>query len=291
MSFTELRSILSQGSHFLGDLVWWSLADAQVERGNLESYWHDAGLPPELLPEPPTVDRSLRCAVRECAVGQHDRLIRLGKDDDNELVFAIVRESRHADGSVSFAQEGRIFLNKKTEGIADDAPGHPLVVAIHAAFTRLRTTHTPDDVRRAMLRTLNAAAAVSLRDNGGVYWIPSPHAELVRRLRDAIERIGASKVFILPVHRSAESERALGSVARGAIEQELAALQSELDQFLANPPERASTLVRRLDTFELLRAKAVLYRDVLKVHVDDIDSKLTVLSNAVEGLLSTKNAA
>lgn len=149
---------------------------------------------------------------------------------------------------------------------------------------------TPDDIRRAMMKALDACAAVTLRDHGGVYWVPAPYAETVRRLQGAIEKIGSSRVYLLPVHASADANRTLGAAAKIAIEDELAALKAEVEGFMASPPDRPSTLVRRLDAFEGLQARANLYRDVLQVHVADLDATLAGLTASVESLLNQSAA-
>ncbi len=120
------------------------------------------------------------------------------------------------------------------------------------------------------MKALDACAAVTLRDHGGVYWVPAPHAETVRRLQGAIEKIGSSRVYLLPVHASADASRTLGDAAKLAIEDELATLKAEVAGFIASPPDRLSTLVRRLDAFDALKNRAALYRDVLQVHVQDL---------------------
>jgi hypothetical protein len=291
MSLEALKSMLSTNGELLGTMLWWTLSDARVDRRTLESLWNSAGLPPEFLPEPPTSEKALKTAARECAVGQPERLVRLGKEDEHELVFAVVRESRDISGNVTYQQEARVTLDRISEHVSTDQPGHDLAMAIQAAFVRLRNTHTSDDVRRAMLKTLDSCAAVTLREHGGVYWVPAPYAEAVRKLQVAIERIGTSKVYVLPVHKSDDATRTLGEVAKSSVEQELEALKLEIQGFVACPPARISTLVHRLDAFESLRTKAQMYRDILKVHVTDLDSTLGELTTSVEKLLNQKQAA
>jgi hypothetical protein len=291
MTHDKLKSVLAKGGHHLGDLIWWTLAEARIDRSTLEKIWAGAQLAPEHLPDPPTAEKALKSAVREAAVGQPDRLIRLGKEDEAEIVFAVVRETKHTDGSVTYQQETRIVLDRKAETVSSDIAGHDLAGVISTRFAELRLTHTPDDVRRAMMKTLDACAAVTLRDHGGVYWVPAPYAELVRRLQGAVEKIGSSRVYLLPVHASADANRTLGDAAKLAIEDELAVLKAEVEGFLASPPDRPSTLVRRMDAFEELKNRAALYRDVLQVHVADLDATLAGLTGAVEGLLNAKAAA
>ncbi len=64
-----------------------------------------------------------------------------------------------------------------------------------------------------------------------------------------------------------------------------------MEGFAASPPDRPSTLVRRLDAFEGLQARANLYRDVLQVHVADLETTLAGLTSSVESLLNRKVAA
>ena len=71
--------------------------------------------------------------------------------------------------------------------------------------------------------------------------------------------------------------RSLGAHALG----ELRARASR--GFVTSPPDRPSTLARRLDAFESLQARANLYRDVLQVHVQDLNKTIAGLTASVEG--------
>jgi len=98
------------------------------------------------------------------------------------------------------------------------------------------------------------------------------------------------RVYLLPVHSSADANRTLGDAAKLAIEDELTALKGEVEGFVASPPDRPSTPVRRLDAFEGLQARANLYRDVLQVHVADLEATLAGLTSGAENLLNQKAA-
>ncbi len=289
MSLFDLKSALAKGGRHLGDLVFWSLADARIARTELETVWSDAGLGLDLLPDPPTAERALKLAVREAQVGQRERLLRLGKEDDGEIVFAVVHERRDGAGNLTFTQEARICLDRRREVVTNDVDTQ-IVRSVSAAFQVLRTTHTADDVRRGLVKALGTWAAVTLREGGGVYFVPSPFAENVRRLQTAIERIGSSRLHLLPVHDSLDANRSLGEIAKGSIEAELEALKTEIESFISTPPERASTLLRRFDAFEALRGRARLYRSVLNIQVKDLDQQLDGMSAAVEDLLNQKAA-
>jgi hypothetical protein len=86
----ELQAVLAGGGSHLGDLLWWTLSDAAVDRTTLEAHWASANLAPDLLPEAPTANKLLKTAIRESSVGLHDRLVRLPKGTEQEIVFAVV---------------------------------------------------------------------------------------------------------------------------------------------------------------------------------------------------------
>ena len=113
--------------------------------------------------------------------------------------------------------------------------------------------------------------------------MPSIYGDTVRRLQGAVEKIGRSRVYLLPVHASEDANRTLGDAAQARHRGRLAALKAEVEGLVTSPPDRPSTLVRRLDAFESLQARANLYRDVLQVHVQDLNKTIAGLTASVEG--------
>jgi len=287
-TLAQIQSHLQTAGEHVGDLLWWSLDDARISATRLAQVWTGSGLSPSLLPEAPTPEKALKTACREQAVGRSDYLIRLGKEDGRELVFAVVREERDASGNVRHTQEARVSLRRGGSGTLEtDAPTHTLVQAISEGYAGLLDVHTPDDVRRAVLRALDSFAAVTLRDHGGVYWVPAPYAREVRRLQEALARIGRSRMDLVPIHATPEGNAALGAAAHSAVQREIEDLQAEIKAFVDEPPGRTLTLVRRLETFEDLRAKAQLYQSVLNVQVSDLETSLSELAGKVRELLQS----
>jgi hypothetical protein len=274
----------------LGDLLWWELAAASVNRPDLVKLWVQGGLPTELLPEEPTPEKAFKTAARETQVGHTDRLLRLAKDDELEVVFGIVNEQRDGNGGLEYHQQARITLDRQTGNLLSDQPADNMVQKLMARFQELKTLHTTDDVRRTITRTLDSFAAVTLRHGGGVYWTPAVYAASLRRLQAIIEKLGQSKMHLVPVTATKEGQAALAQAAKASIEEELTALQTEMQQFLQTPPDRASTLMRRLEHFDDLRRKANLYQTVLQAQVEGLAENLTEMERQVHGLLDSKRA-
>jgi hypothetical protein len=285
-----IRRNTNHGGQPLGDLLWWELAAASVNRPDLVKLWVQGGLPTELLPEEPTPEKAFKTAARETQVGHTDRLLRLAKDDELEVVFGIVNEQRDGNGGLEYHQQARITLDRQTGNLLSDQPADNMVQKLMARFQELKTLHTTDDVRRTITRTLDSFAAVTLRHGGGVYWTPAVYAASLRRLQAIIEKLGQSKMHLVPVTATKEGQAALAQAAKASIEEELTALQTEMQQFLQTPPDRASTLMRRLEHFDDLRRKANLYQTVLQAQVEGLAENLTEMERQVHGLLDSKRA-
>jgi hypothetical protein len=60
MTHDSLITVLNKGGQHLGDLIWWTLAEARIDRSTLENIWTGAQLAPEYLPDQPTVEMALK---------------------------------------------------------------------------------------------------------------------------------------------------------------------------------------------------------------------------------------
>src|SRR4051812_23570413 len=138
MSIDPIKRALAKGGEHLGDLVFWSLSDARIDRAQLESIWAGAQLDAGLLPDPPSADKAVKLAVRE-QTGHPDRLLRLGKDGA-EIIYNVVHERRHDDGSLDYNTEARITFDREREVFSSDRPQHDVVAAVHARFDMYRKT-------------------------------------------------------------------------------------------------------------------------------------------------------
>jgi len=75
------------------------------------------------------------------------------------------------------------------------------------------------------VKTLGSCAAITLREHGGVYWVPTPYADTLRRLQLAVNNIGRSRLDLVPIHATPEAKQALGDAARSALNDDLMALR------------------------------------------------------------------
>lgn len=291
MSIEKIKTALETGGNHLGDIVFWSLQDARINREMLKAKWAAAGLDEVFLPEEPTAEKAFRLAAREAGQGQEHILVRKVKDDKASIIFGVVTEKPDIIAKdLNYDLTALIELDRATNAVTLEPDTNDILIGLKKSFVLNRDTHTVDDVRRSITRVIQSFSSVLLRDNGGVWWVPSTYAPKLRQLQGCVESIGTSKLYLLPVYDSEDSNRTLGDAATGAIEGELLALKSEIASFVENPPDRPSTLVRRMEAFSDLKNRAALYKTILSVQVKDLDSEINAMTKTVEELLAANEA-
>jgi hypothetical protein len=87
-----------------------------------------------------------------------------------------------------------------------------------------------------------------------------------------VSKVGHNTVYQLPIYDAPLVRNTLSDVARASLDDEIRALQEELDGF--DDKTRQSTMERRLNRFDELRSRVALFAGVLSFKADDLQKKL-----------------
>jgi hypothetical protein len=290
---SEVASIITSGTgtkERFGDMVFWALEVGRIDRQHLLKIWSGAGLDPGVIPEQNSFEKALKDAVSENTAGLKDQLLRKGLEDKNEVRFTLQQETKKAGGDNDYSQKAKFWVDKNSGAFSSSDPNNLLIQKVQADYHSLKDSHNTNDVRKAITNALHSFAAVTLRDGGGVYWIPEQFSADLRKLQSAVAQIGTSSIYLVPVVKTKDAQEALSAVAEGSLEKDLKELQGEIADFISAPPDRVSTLARRLDSFKELRGRANLYKMVLGATVQGLDEQLVKLEDIVQALIENKEA-
>ena len=245
-------------------------------------------LQPDIVPEyagdRAAIGRAFTTA--KAGLGKEGLLLRPIQRSQGELVYGVVRETPDAlDQRIEHEFESVIRWS---------AEPHPEVVhgdhfvahRVEAAYKSLRGMLTAEDWSGAITRFLEDHDAAKVRSDGRVFWIPPQNIAEVRKFGAFLAELGIDLILC-------EIEPASQSVARGAaqgnIDDQLAKLQAEVAAF--DGTQRPSTYARRLDEFQRLRQRALLYRDALGLGAEQAESVLTELEGKVNTMLELRTVA
>jgi len=239
-----------------GEITYCRLS-GDVDVDKLREVWEARGLDPALLPDPPTDEYALKRACLE-SKGNFRVLVR---PLQGVAGYALVTET--ADGQdLKYDTDGMlrayITYDKSDAGqsvskAVVEPKDHPKAKSIRALFEEYRGTLSSRIIGGKWLwgKLAVLCKSVSLRDTGGVYFIPSDCVEQWHAFCDAIEEASLSTIFHIPAVRAEEAIFAV-----------LAALQVEAESEIASMAEELSRADDGALGARALRSRAMRSRDV-----------------------------
>ncbi len=247
--------------------------------------------------------KALRRALEDMA-GQN--LLRMILNDQNHTVYALVRESVDQNTEEpTYERHLKVSVWKDLDNLpplADpdglqfhDPIGTPLGTArntLRPLIDKYQQTYTAQDISECLfLNTVWEKDGITLRNQGGAYFIPERHRDLFERLASFAQVLAAQKtrevylhlysVFGYAAEKANLSKRVvptlLGLVDEAA--RELAKIEQREKDGARIRPE---TIVSHLQNAEELRQRAELYRDLLNMDIGKVNQAIDVLVAGLE---------
>ncbi|HEX5082539.1 MAG TPA: DUF6744 family protein, partial [Blastocatellia bacterium] len=310
----------------IGFTVLWRLEGIRVSHPDLEQALQAAGFE-KYLPDPPTPRVALRRALAEWIKtkqrtaqtlqfqpwvedqeenggGRRRTLIRvIDRAGSEHLVYALVAEDIDFSAlGLSYGTALRILLNKKTgemicttdaEGVIDaQRESQQLTDELMPYWRQYRDLFIARDLSQMVREIIGGMNAVSLRQAGGVYFVPESESDALFRLRQLIAGIPqtagpGSFVCALGVPDAVEARRGLSKAVHAGLLDEINSLRSDLGR-LGESGERLreKTVAQRLVIYKRLKAKAEMYQDLLGMRQDEIRAEIAGLEREAVNLLA-----
>ncbi len=107
---------------------------------------------------------------------------------------------------------------------------------------------------------MRALPGVPVLERSGVFWLSPELDPQLSALRSVLLEFRGWELHEVKLRSDARTLEALSASSSHWLELTLAQLSSELEALLCEPRQRASLLVRKLDTLETLRRQAEVHR-------------------------------
>lgn len=245
-----------------GAIIWWRLS-GPVFLERLREAWANAGLSARLLPDNPSPQVALTRAASE--QGGTRRLIRPMAGGKG---WAVVDEVPQADGTLVYATLAQLTLKEGKLHILDGTDMTPRSDGLTAAeilklrddFEAFQKQLTINDVSAWLTKLVKPELkAVSLRDTGGVYFVPREYLDTYGKMVKAIYGASEHLMFEVPALKSDEAVNAILDALLREADGECESMETELDT--GNLKKRA--LQARKEKCEGLRLKVEEYEKLL----------------------------
>jgi hypothetical protein len=147
--------------------------------------------------------------------------------------------------------------------------------------TWLITNGTGEDISAALVKIVTKLAGSPLRNKGGLYLLPLSSCDTWAALMPVLRTIGVEPIRI-EMHDAPDNVRAARTAAKGALEEDIAALLADLEKANQgrNEKGRNMDLGHRIAECNAIAARAALYRNVLTDMAEAITKKCAAMATA-----------
>lgn len=300
----------SQSAKQIGSCLWWSLAQCSVSRKTLEDLAKKNNIPEKYLPEQISFISAFKRGVTDikASLDKEGILIRLINDDQDARRLAIVKETLDkTKETASHSQIGVIYANKKDKSILVEAShgrSPEELQAVEMVDERIRLAyensinHNTDDIRRVMI-SFCKECTVSLRDSGGIYFVPLVHEAMLESMAEFIKAVSPdSVIYIKPEYVVRDSDlQALRQASKNELGSEVAQLeqtylnllqefQDLLDDNSHLSIKKKRQLGKKLEVYRELRKRIETFSTTLEFAPNEFVDRLRVMYQSLSEKLA-----
>lgn len=270
----------TSGLSIIGYFCWWRVNDLKITRQELQDKLIANGIDHE-VPEVPMRSAFLK-AVREIKASYRNKGLLIRKIDKNAEAyeFGLVDETVDKVAShLDYSHKATMKFHQSTGDVTVTTP-HRAFDLVKEKYEEYKNVLNSDDVRDMILKIVSEAMCVSVRQNGGIYFVPEQHVYLVERLERLFAVLPGDNDFM--VAPQIDTERSKRSIYKAFVE----SLKYRISEFNKDLDERGITrkgaLEDRLQAFKDMRKEIEFYRDALQFQVSDLSTSLDDLKKKVE---------
>jgi len=275
--------VATNGLIIIGFFIWWAIRDVKITKTAFIDLLTSIGFDWTFEETDTGLRRtSFLKAVRETKQKNKNKfLIRKISKEQDCYVFGLVDESiDKAARDLTYNHTATMTFNPETGDLTSDFT-HRAFDDIKALYNEYQETMNSDDVRSAIIKIISKFHKVSVRDRGGIYFLPNNYEADVEKLEKLLEALPGDCSF--SVAPQIDTEKTKVAIYKSFVE----GLKTKMGLFrdeLENPSgkTRESTWNKRLDQFKELKQEIEFYRDAMSFQVEDLSTELESLRNGVQ---------
>ncbi|MCY2972124.1 MAG: hypothetical protein NTZ30_15825 [Planctomycetota bacterium] len=279
---SPIQSWVGDGSKLsgkmLGEIITWKIPRVAISHADLITGLMASDLDCDVVKE--IAPRN--AFARACSKLDNERIIRKVAEDHATISFQFTREALE-DGKFNYHFESLLFLDKHSGNITSE--NLELEQLAKVEFGRCMAARTANDVTRLVQRLFERHADLfSIRDQGGVYFVPELHHDFITKVERFVRNIGGSlQRFPIPAGSPQGDHAVQEAVAHG--------LQAIIDEHLQavqkfGADTRPDTLRRAEEKVRATKLKIEGYSFYLDKKREDLKAGLQQASELLRSRMS-----
>jgi hypothetical protein len=287
VSATERVAFELEGFPTLGFCFFWNTHAFQMPFGEFQEILKKVGIDPKIAREMLAKNAVIH-AVKTVTKGRKNEYSR--KYEENEqAVFAVRSEQVHENYEADVENKALILFDKRSKEIKAEGE---VADEVKDRYAELRQSFTNKQFRGTVQRYIfRECGAITVREGGGLYFVPNHKAEEFDKLKALFEELGpqVADLTLIPIVDSATARGSMWKSFVGDVQADLKALTADLDKKEDVTSKIYETRIKR---YQAIRDKVSIYETVLTGTADELKTSLDELATKLkEKLLDTERKA
>jgi len=263
---------------------------SETDLTKLAAAWEAQGLDMKALPAQPDKEVALGRAVR--GVSEKRVLVRpLARRGAWGIVHEHAEERQGLPPKLTHEMIVHVFFRdnmpvvEQANGTYAQMQAYSERIAVAYSDARNMLAHV--DVSSWLVKQAYQRNAVSLRESGGVYFIPRAKAEEWQKIAKALDAAGSS-VFTIPAMRTAEAVAAITDAITAEAAAETAKIEAELEKS-GDEALGARALKTRVEALEAMLTKVGTYEELIGKQLAIRERVTSLRANVSAAILTVMN--
>lgn len=277
-STTSVKKAIAQsaeGYPLLGWIIYWSTSSFREDVSKVKAVLSQVGINEEYakLIAPST---ALQAAF-DSATGGQANLRKHSVRSDDRTILALVR------GTASGAE---VLFDAITKGFLVNDDAHvegEFADQIQGEFQARKSVYTNNQfVNLVKSFIATEASSLTLRDHGGVYFIPAHKQIEFDKLVALFAAFQSASIDVVPVIDTAQAKRSVWGALTSDIESEISSLQAQIETWNKDGDPRDGVIQRRLEQYASLKEKVEDYSTLLSGAASELQEKLDAVASELK---------
>lgn len=288
-----------QGLEIIGWFIWWTIRDVTITRDAFAALLKSAGL--KYLPKQPKQHTTYLKAIAKVQA-EHRKdglLIRPIKKRGDEYVHGLVDEKVLGNEHLNYKHEANLRFFKNGTMVCDN-PDHEAYQLVLKYYDMYKETMDSDDIREVLFQILNDTYSLSVRNHGGIYFVPAEYSNVVEQLEKVVSGLGGDcYMATAPQIDEEKTKKAVYKAFVEGLKERIAAFRTQLEANLTDTEvdknnrhynsvttRKHSALVSRLSEYREMKKEIEFYADAMDFQASNLREELEGLGDRLQKKLA-----
>lgn len=276
-----------KGQPLLGYCIYWSFSETKTTHTEFTDTLKAIGMPVDIAPETRAKSAVTKALEHFVGLSKGSKLRDKVVDDADKAAWVVVQ--RNVDSiaqDVSYETQIKVTFDKKAmakaakvnQAVRIDGGMPEVQDQLRALIADYATAYTTDQIRSSILNFVHKhCEGLTVRENGGLYFIPAMHEAGYTQLKSLFEKLNAKapcSVDVIPILDDAEAAASMWKALVGEATSQMAEMRKDIEALSPDKNPSARSIDIKMKQFHDLKTKIQMYEVLLNGTAKDLVSEL-----------------